>query len=121
MLFAIANILFHQIRKLSRDSSALTSIQRRDQSFAVMLVGVVVVFLVCNVDYLVLDILEYTGVEHPEFWSHLGNFLLTLNSAVNFIIYCACGWKFREELWSLILDIFPCFKQHGSHDVVTGK
>lgn len=115
------NIFHIQIRKMVSHGAPLTSTQRRDTSFSVMLIGVVLVFLLCNVDYLVLDILEYSGVEYSIFWNELGNFLLTINSAVNFLIYCVCGWKFRQELWRLIRDFCPCLKQHGSHDIaVTG-
>ncbi len=64
-----------------------------------MLFSVVIVFLLCSVDYLVLDILSYLKISYDSFWDNLGNFLLSLNSAVNFIIYCAFGKKFRNEFF----------------------
>ncbi|ODM99157.1 FMRFamide receptor [Orchesella cincta] len=110
--------IFIGIRKLVKNGAVLTSTQKRDTSFAIMLIGVVLVFLICNVDYLILDILDYSGVAFSEFWNHLGNFLLTLNSAVNFLIYCVCGWKFRQELCKLMRATCPCLQHHGSHDIV---
>lgn len=70
-----------------------------------MLFSVVVVFLVCSVDYLVLDILSYLQIPYNEFWDSLGNFLLSLNSALNFIIYCAFGKKFRREFFLFLNEI----------------
>ncbi|CAL8089495.1 unnamed protein product [Orchesella dallaii] len=110
--------IFLGIRKLVKNGAVLTSTQKRDTSFSIMLIGVVLVFLICNVDYLVLDILDYAGVAFSEFWNYLGNFLLTLNSAVNFLIYCVCGWKFRQELIKIMRATCPCLQEHGSHDIV---
>jgi len=83
----------------------MTSQQKRDASFALMLFSVVIVFLVCSVDYLVLDILSYLKIPYDSFWDKLGNFLLSLNSAVNFIIYCAFGKKFRKEFFLFLNEI----------------
>lgn len=70
-----------------------------------MLFSVVIVFLVCSVDYLVLDILTYIKISYDSFWDSLGNVLLSVNSAVNFIIYCVCGRKFRKEFFQFLYEI----------------
>jgi hypothetical protein len=67
-----------------------------------MLVSIVALFLICSTDYLVIDLLTYFNKPYPPFWDQLGNFLLTVNSAGNFIIYCAFGRKFRQELKSMM-------------------
>jgi hypothetical protein len=106
-----------QIRNIK--NFKMSSIQRRDASFATMLVGVVVVFLLCSLDYLVLDLMDYFGAAYSLFWVNLGNFLLTVNSAVNFLIYCVCGQKFREELRKTLgsLACCGCRKSSASHDI----
>ncbi|VDP16743.1 unnamed protein product [Soboliphyme baturini] len=72
----------------------------KEISTSVMLVGVVVVFLLCNTLALILNILEVT--EAYRFFGHLfdvlvyiSNVLVVLNSCVNIFIYCTFSEKFR--------------------------
>ena len=60
-----------------------------------MLMVVVFVFFVCNVLALVVNILEVMGIDVIELNS-ISNLLVTLNSSVNFIIYCIFGDKFKR-------------------------
>lgn len=83
----------------------MTSQQKRETSFAIMLFSVVIVFLFCSVDYLILDVLTYIGISYHSLWDNLGNILLSLNSAVNFVIYCVFGRKFRKEFFLFIKEI----------------
>ncbi|CAL8089498.1 unnamed protein product [Orchesella dallaii] len=97
--------IFTAIKRSSKARQKMTSQQKRDASFALMLFSVVIVFLVCSVDYLILDILSYLRIPYDSFWDKLGNFLLSLNSAANFIIYCAFGKKFRKEFFLFLNEI----------------
>lgn len=68
-----------------------------------MLFCVVIVFFLCNILAFIVNVLEMFGIE-DFYLTMTNNFLVTVNSSVNFIIYCIFGQKFR----SLFLQIF-CF------------
>jgi len=79
---------------------------------ATMLLFVVVVFLLCNILPLVNNILESfydTGVDQLV---QASNFLVVLNSSVNFVIYCTCGERFRRLLFRLCRDFLVCRLGH---------
>ena len=66
-----------------------------------MLVTVVMVFILCQVPALIYNMAYAMGTatETSASWSALSilrNFLVNLNSAVNFLLYCSLGQKFRQ-------------------------
>ena len=63
--------------------------------FATHISGVVVVFFVCNVLALVVNILELMSIAITPL-TQTSNLLVTLNSSVNFIIYIIYGEKFQR-------------------------
>jgi len=74
--------------------------QSRENNVTVMLSVVVVVFIVCQVPALVYNIAyaihgDVETTRHYHVLSHVRNFLVNVNSAVNFMLYCAFGQKFR--------------------------
>ena len=75
--------------------------ESRENNVTIMLVTVVIVFIICQVPALVYNIafaVDYEYVETDYSYSILSqfrNFLVCLNSAVNFILYCALGQRFR--------------------------
>lgn len=62
---------------------------------------VVSVFFVCNVLAFIINILELMDIVVEEL-TMTSNLLVTINSSVNFIIYCIFGQKFRK----LLLQMF---------------
>ena len=66
-----------------------------------MLMVVVFVFFVCNGLALVVNVLEKFGFEIIAL-NRLSNALVTLNSSVNFIIYCIFGEKFKRIFYQVI-------------------
>lgn len=62
---------------------------------------VVSVFFVCNVLAFIINILELMAIVVEEL-TMTSNLLVTINSSVNFIIYCIFGQKFRK----LLLQMF---------------
>jgi len=85
-----------------------------ERSLAVVLLGIVLVFLVCHGPRFVQTFNEATIIDnilrcakrklvpnHPS-WLHvmapISDFLLVVNSSVNFIIYCAVGSRFRNAV-----------------------
>ncbi|CAH8465385.1 unnamed protein product [Schistosoma turkestanicum] len=83
-----------------------------DKSITRMIIVVVGVFIACQLPALVFNI--YFGIVSPKVlpygWcalSELRNFLVVVNSSVNFIVYCVMGAKFRR---SFIHVITPCWE-----------
>ena len=60
-----------------------------------MLMAVVTVFFLCNVLALIVNILELQSINLTAL-NNFSNMLVTLNSSVNFIIYCIFGEKFKR-------------------------
>lgn len=79
----------------------LSRLQKKELSLAVMLLVVVVVFFFCNVLAFILNVLELFHIFVNEL-TILNNFLVTVNSSVNFIIYCIFGQKFRRSFLKLL-------------------
>ncbi|VDO53401.1 unnamed protein product [Schistosoma margrebowiei] len=83
-----------------------------DKSITRMIIVVVGVFIACQLPALIFNI--YFGIVSPKIlpygWcalSELRNFLVVVNSSVNFIVYCVMGAKFRR---SFIHVITPCWE-----------
>ncbi|XP_021965474.2 FMRFamide receptor-like [Folsomia candida] len=113
--------IFKEVRRSNKARRKLTSFQKREISFAMMLVSIVALFLICSLDYLVIDLLTYFNQAYPPFWDQLGNFLLTVNSAGNFIIYCAFGRKFRQEFVAMMRQVVLCRREARPQRVEFGS
>lgn len=86
-------------------------LQSRENNVTIMLVSVVMVFIVCQVPALIYNMayaISMATVTTSSAWnvlSTLRNFLVNLNSAINFILYCALGQKFRR---TFVRTFCPC-------------
>ena len=101
-----ALMVFHRNIKRLRSKHP----KRRTENLTAILVAVVSVFIVCELpdtslrivlalhDYKVLSV----SVETLRWVNVITNLLLTVNSAINFLIYCLIGKKFRRILTSMI-------------------
>ncbi|KAF2352319.1 GPCR rhodopsin-like 7TM, partial [Trinorchestia longiramus] len=87
--------LFLQVRLANDESQILSRVERKELTLAVMLLVVVVVFFFCNVLAFIVSVLELFKIAINEL-TILNNVLVTVNSSVNFIIYCIFGQKFRH-------------------------
>ena len=120
---AVLNLrIYCQIRQSTKERTKLTRNEQREIGMATMLLGknpfglfsvfslldtntkvifathisgVVVVFFVCNVLALVVNILELMSIAITPL-TQTSNLLVTLNSSVNFIIYIIYGEKFQR-------------------------
>ena len=63
-----------------------------------MLIFVISVFIVCETPAAVYQVLAFTGQPWSEYVAPFTNMLVTLNSSVNFFVYCLAGTKFRRIL-----------------------
>ncbi|XP_022235096.1 FMRFamide receptor-like [Limulus polyphemus] len=97
-LVILNTFIWRTVKQANRYRQKLSLRQQKEISLATMLLCVVVVFLICNVTAFIVNILEYFDV----YWgslANLSNLLVTLNSSVNFIIYCIYGHKFKQTLF----------------------
>jgi len=113
VILAVTNFLLYSfISKASLVMSRATARQKRDQSIAMMLVLIVVVFGCCNSIRIILNLYEVLqavmisiGGPELEDWPEwcealalVSHLLLVLNSSTNILIYCWKDNKFRTEL-----------------------
>jgi len=97
-LLAVLNLLIYmEIRKATAIRNSLSRSQKREIGLAMMLLCVVLVFFLCNILALIVNILEHFGGDIDITWlTQTNNLLVTLNSSVNFVIYCIFGDKFKR-------------------------
>jgi hypothetical protein len=81
--------------------------EKKELRLAIMLMIVVVVFLICNILPLIVNILEVFGIEINEV-TETSNLLVTVNSSVNFFIYIIFGEKFKKQLCHCLKDSSCC-------------
>lgn len=104
--------IYRQIRRANKERQRLSRIQKREIGLATMLFCVVVVFFICNLPPLVINIIETFGLGVDlSVLINISNLMVTINSSVNFIIYVIFGEKFKR----LFLVLF-CHNSmfHGS-------
>ncbi|XP_061174225.1 FMRFamide receptor-like [Saccostrea echinata] len=76
--------------------------QSRENNVTIMLVSIIIVFIICQIPALIYNLawaIDMHTVKMACGWNVLStfrNFMVTLNSCVNFILYCALGQRFRH-------------------------
>ncbi|KAL7641811.1 UNVERIFIED_CONTAM: hypothetical protein RMT77_007685 [Armadillidium vulgare] len=93
----------NEVRLANNERQNLSRLQKKELGLAVMLLCVVIVFFLCNILAFIVNVLEMFNIT-LVYLTMISNLLVTINSSVNFIIYCIFGQKFRR----LFLQIF-CF------------
>ena len=94
--------LIHAVKKSQKQQKDMNVRQSRENNVTTMLVSVVIVFMMCQVPAAVYNVaraIDADTVENMFGWQILSavrNFLVTFNSAINFLLYCAFGQKFRR-------------------------
>ncbi len=102
VLSVLNTFLVLAVRNSQRQRLDMNVRQSRENNVTIMLVTVVIVFIICQVPALAYNLawaINDTYTEHNFSYMVLSvvrNFLVNLNSAVNFILYCALGQKFRR-------------------------
>jgi len=89
-------MIYRRIRRANKERMQLSRSEKREISLAVMLMGVVIVFLICNVLALILNIMEAFYSTIDENLNAVSNLLVTINSSVNFLVYVIFGEKFKR-------------------------
>lgn len=82
--------------------------QLYEGTITTMSLCIVIVFLICGLPDIVITTARNVFHKNESAWlihlSAVSNFLLTLNSASNFLIYCLLGRKFRRILIRMLCD-----------------
>ena len=96
-----------EVRKKHRDMTRST---KHRENITLMLVVVVTIFILCELpDLIVRIVFSFLVFAKPKsydvvklrYFNVTTNALLTLNSGINFLIYCLIGNKFRNILWQM--------------------
>lgn len=87
--------------------------RRNEDRLAIIFMAIIFIFIICHFPRVLLDVHELATISNKQkckaqgqstfpFWSHLclsiSQFLLVVNSAVNMVVYCLLGSKFRSEV-----------------------
>ncbi|GFR87222.1 FMRFamide receptor [Elysia marginata] len=103
--------LIRAVRRSKLERKSMNVRESRENNVTIMLVSVVIVFIICQVPALIynmaysIDMPKVLTSNRWNVFSAFRNFLVTLNSAVNFILYCALGQKFRR---TFVRTLCPC-------------
>ena len=105
---AVFNLMtWLEMRRAIARRAQLSTQEQKEHNLATMLLVVVLVFFVCNLLPLVVNILELTRTPFIQPLANVSNFLVTINSSVNILIYCIFGKKFRTVFLKIFLGRDP--------------
>ena len=94
------------MRRAIARRAQLSTQEQKEHNLATMLLVVVLVFFICNLLPLVVNIVEMIGEYFTEL-NQVSNFLVTCNSSVNILIYCTFGKKFRTVFMQIFFGKQP--------------
>ena len=95
-----------EMRRATARRAQLSTQEQKEHNLATMLLVVVLVFFICNLLPLVVNILELNSQNNQQL-TKVSNFLVTINSSVNILIYCIFGKKFRTVFMQIFLGKEP--------------
>lgn len=97
--------------------------QHQENRITITLIAVVILFMICQtptaVTLIVTSIYEFPGTPEDILIQGLGNifnFLMCINSACNFLLYCALSDKYRR---TFMLTFFPRCYRARSHSTAS--
>ncbi|KZS08072.1 putative FMRFamide receptor [Daphnia magna] len=102
--------IYKQVRKANRERSLLTNSQKREIGLATMLLCVVAVFFIFNILAMVVNIFEVANILVDEM-TRVSNLLVSVNSSVNFVIYCIFGDKFQRLFLRYFCYCYCCCRR----------
>lgn len=119
LILAVFNIyIWKTVRRANHERQILSRKQEGEFSLAMMLLCVVIVFLICNILALIINIIEYFDIFLSPL-VNVSNLLVTINSSVNFVIYCIFGRKFKRTF--LILFCKYPIQRTSFNDSIQGS
>lgn len=109
-------MIYRKVKALNRLRIKLTRMQIQEINLTPMLFCIVIVFFLCSFLSVIVNILEAFFVEFltKNSWLvPLSNFLVAVNSSVNFIIYVLLVEKFRLIFIKQFKDFMSCEKSQS--------
>lgn len=96
----------HLTKRDTRQTDYATSNQKQENRITITLIAVVLLFMICQIPTAILLILRilhkvsYNSKKDKLFRAlgNIFNFLVTINAAANFILYCALSARYRLTL-----------------------
>ena len=119
MLLAVGNCYIGYSLIMRARSSVHSSQTHYNKAPSKLLVLLNTVFLICTLPtclYMVIftvyqNVINEEINRHSVVWQTVSSLLMYTNNAVNFILYCVSGNNFRQELKSMLQEIWQlCFK-----------
>ena len=121
LCLAVLNaFLMYAVRKSMSKGRNMNVAEKRRNDTTIMLISIVVVFFVCQTPALVSRVI-WAFQSNPDAFKNMtlyslnevGNFLIILNSAINFVPYYFFGKRFRSEF----IKIFGCARSSKSSHI----
>ena len=99
-------------RRQNNDQGYHNNFYGNDERMAWVLFSIVIIYLITNTPRIILNFYEFTTIDHfredsKSFCYYLPPWvviltsismvLITLNSSINFFIYCVCNTSFRQQ------------------------
>ncbi|XP_046328194.1 FMRFamide receptor-like [Haliotis rufescens] len=113
ILMILNSALIRALRHSHQQRQQMSNSAAREHNLTIMLVAVIVLFLVCQFPSIIDNILmastergQLVSNMHYNKFYVMCTFMVEINSATNFIMYCVFGKKFRM----VFLHIFGCKK-----------
>jgi len=110
LLAGLNFLIYRSISRATATHNNISSAHRRDTTMARLLMAIVVVFLCCHSTKIVvnfyeaLQMIRYGELSEQPGWMEplikVNHLLLTINSAINIVIYSFKDFKFRSVLFS---------------------
>lgn len=104
-LFTLNTFLMIAVHNSRKKGKMINAKEKRRNDTTVMLIGVIVIFLICEGPALIARMIYALGHDKLlHLWSYnlfseVANLLVTLNSAINIVPYYFFGKKFRQQFW----------------------
>ncbi|XP_074645239.1 FMRFamide receptor-like [Tubulanus polymorphus] len=109
LLFTLNILLLRAVKDSQRARNQMNARTARENNLTIMVIVVVIVFLVCQlpalIDNIFVAIVSMADLHAHWFFTRfttVSNLLVAINSAINFLLYCVFGNKFRR----VFLQIF---------------
>ncbi|CAG7700314.1 unnamed protein product [Allacma fusca] len=119
LLVVFNTLVYVKVHQANKIRKLMTSQEKTETLFTVICVMVVTLFVSCNTALVVGALLKYfyncTYVRWQPALDTVDNFLVSINTSCNFIIYCAVGTRFRRQLRALLC----CHKTVSLDDMVS--
>ncbi|XP_076468964.1 FMRFamide receptor-like [Babylonia areolata] len=105
-LVVLNAFLIHAVRMSRLKGKELNAREKHRNDTTVMLIGVIILFLICQgpalVSRMIYAFKPMDRISLADFTlNEVANFLVILNSAINIVPYYFFGNKFRKEFWTL--------------------